>query len=118
GTPWYGKFLPSGSWGATNTFFKTTDSGATWVPSNSDMFSIACTSATACVEVGDGGRARTTTDSGTTWSDATTGFDKALTQVQCVSTTCYAAGDRGFVLKSTTSGRTWSYLQSTDGNPI
>ena len=32
GTPWYGKFLPSGAWGAVNTFFKSTDGGQTLVP--------------------------------------------------------------------------------------
>jgi photosystem II stability/assembly factor-like uncharacterized protein len=119
GTPWYAKMLASGAWGAVNTFFKTADGGKTWTPSNSDMMSIACTSATACVEVGDGGRIKTTTDGGTTWSDTPSGFDKALTQVQCPSATvCYAAGDRGFVLKSSDAGKTWAYLHSTDGNPI
>ncbi len=119
GTPWYAKMLAGGSWGAVNTFLKTADGGATWTPSNSDMMSIACTSTTACVEVGDGGRIKTTTNSGTTWADTPSGFDKALTQVQCPSATvCYAAGDRGFVLKSTNAGRTWAYLQSTASNAI
>ena len=54
-TPWFSTYLPSGSWGATNTFVKTTNGGQTWVPSNADMLDIACTSSTNCVEVGDGG---------------------------------------------------------------
>ena len=114
------RHVPAGrSWGAGATFLKTADSGKTWTPSNGDMLSIACTSTTACVEVGDGGRAKTTTDGGTTWTDASTGFGQSLTQVQCPArTTCYAAGDRGFVLKSADSGRTWSYLKSTASNPI
>ena len=84
GTPWYGKFLASGAWGAVNTFFKSTDGGQTWFPSNSDMFSIACTSAQrpasrsvpAAVQ-------RRTTDGGTTWTDVATapGNNKPLTQV-------------------------------------
>jgi photosystem II stability/assembly factor-like uncharacterized protein len=119
GTPWPGKFLPSGAWGAVNTFFKSTDGGKTWFPSNSDMLSISCTSAPTCIEVGVGGRARRTTDGGSTWSDVPTGYDKPLTQVRCPSSsTCYAAGDRGTMLKSTDGGQTWSYLASTDGNPI
>jgi photosystem II stability/assembly factor-like uncharacterized protein len=121
GTPWYGKFLPSGAWGAVNTFFKSTDGGKTWFPSNSDMFSIACTSSSSCLEVGAGGRERSTSDGGTTWSDVATaaGNNKPLTQVQCPSSSvCYAAGDRGNVMKSTDGGQTWSWLSSTDGNPI
>jgi photosystem II stability/assembly factor-like uncharacterized protein len=118
-TPWPAKFMPSGAWGAVNTFFKSTDGGATWFPSNSDMLSVACTSSSSCVEVGDGGRARATADGGTTWTEVSTGFNKALTQVTCPSSSiCYAAGDRGVVLKSTDGGQTWSYLMSTDGNPI
>ena len=65
-TPWYGKFLPSGAWGAVNTFLKSSDGGASWFPSNSDMFSIACTSSSTCIEVGAGGRERRTTDGGDT----------------------------------------------------
>jgi photosystem II stability/assembly factor-like uncharacterized protein len=119
GTPWYAKMLAGGSWGAVNTFLKTADGGRTWTPSNGDMMSIACPTATSCVEVGDGGRVKTTSDGGTTWSDAPSRFDKGLTQVQCPSSTvCYAAGDRGFVLKSTDAGKTWSYLHSTASNPI
>ena len=118
-TPWPAKFLPSGSWGAVNTFFKSTDGGVTWFPSNSDMLSIACTSSATCNEVGDGGRERRTTDGGSTWTDVPTGFDKALTSVTCPSSAvCYAVGDRGTALKSTDGGQTWSYLQSTDGNPF
>ena len=68
-------------------------------------------SSTTCVEVGDGGRERRTTDGGTTWTDVATGFNKALTKVACPSSSiCYAAGDRGTVLKSTDGGQTWSYL--------
>ncbi len=121
GTPWYGKFLPSGAWGAVNTFFKSTDGGATWFPSNSDMFSIACTSGTTCTTVGAGGRERQTTDGGVTWTDVPTapGNNKPLTQIACPSSSiCYAAGDRGNVMKSTDGGQTWSWLSSTDGNPI
>ena len=119
GTPWPGKFLPGGAWGAVNTFFKTTDGGSTWFPSNSDMLSVACTSSTSCLEVGVGGRERRTTDGGTTWTDTSTGYDKPLTQVSCASSsTCYAAGDRGTVLKSTDGGASWSFLASTGANPI
>ena len=119
GTPWYGKFLTSGAWGAVNTFYKSSDGGQTWVPSNGDMISIACTSTSSCIEVGDGGRIKTTGDSGTTWSDAASPFDKALTQVRCPSSSvCYAVGDRGTALKSTDGGATWSFLTSVDGNPI
>ena len=119
GTPWYGKFLTAGSWGAVNTFYKSTDGGQTWFPSNGDMMSIACTGASTCVEVGDGGRIKTTADGGTTWSDTASPFNKALTEIRCPSSSvCYAAGDRGTVLKSIDGGVTWSYLQSTDGNPI
>ncbi len=121
GTPWYGKFLSSGAWGAVNTFFKTTDGGQTWFPSNSDMFSVTCTSASTCVEVGAGGRERRTTDGGTTWSDVATapGNNKPLTQVTCPSSSiCYAAGDRGNVMKSTDGGATWTWLASTAANPI
>ncbi len=119
GSPWPSKFLASGVWGGTNTFFKTNDGGATWVPSNSDMLSIACTSTTACVEVGDGGVIKTTANGGTTWSAVSSPTDKALTQVTCPSSSvCYAAGDRGIVLKSSDGGQTWGYLSSTDGNPV
>src|SRR5581483_4668095 len=120
-TPWYGKFLASGAWGAVNTFFKSTDGGQTWFPSNSDMFSIACTSGTSCLEVGAGGRERRTSDGGTTWVDNATapGNTKPLTQVACPSSTvCYAVGDRGNAMKSTDGGATWSWLQSTASNPI
>jgi photosystem II stability/assembly factor-like uncharacterized protein len=120
-TPWYGKFLSGGVWGAVNTFFKSTDGGQTWFPSNSDMFSIACTSTSTCIEVGAGGRERRTTDSGATWTDTATapGNNKPLTQVTCPSSSiCYAVGDRGNAMKSTDGGQTWAWLQSTDGNPI
>ena len=96
-----------------NTFFKSTDGGQTWFPSNSDMFSIACTSAATCIEVGAGGRERRTTDGGTTWSDVATapGNNKPLTQVTCPSSSiCYAVGDRGNAMKSTDGGATWSWL--------
>jgi photosystem II stability/assembly factor-like uncharacterized protein len=121
GTPWYGKFLTGAAWGAVNTFFKTTDGGLTWFPSNSDMFSVTCTSSSTCLEVGAGGRERRTTDSGTTWSDVATapGNNKPLTQVTCPSSSiCYAVGDRGNAMKSTDGGSTWDWLNTTDGNPI
>lgn len=118
-TPWPAKFLPSGAWGAVNTFFKSTDGGATWFPSNSDMLSVACASATSCLEVGVGGRERRTIDGGATWSDTPTGFDKPLTQVTCPSSSvCYAVGDRGTALKSTDDGASWSFLASTGANPV
>jgi photosystem II stability/assembly factor-like uncharacterized protein len=121
GTPWYGKFLPSGAWGAVNTFFKTTDGGLTWFPSNSDMFSIACTSGATCIEVGAGGRERRTADGGATWNDVATapGNNKPLTQIACPSgSICYAVGDRGNAMKSTDGGQTWAWLASPDGNPF
>ena len=119
GTPWPAKFLPAGAWGAVNTFFKSTDGGATWFPSNSDMLSVACTSSTTCLEVGVGGRERRTSNSGAIWTDAPTGYDKPLTQVTCPSsTTCYAVGDRGTALKSTDGGASWSFLASTGANPV
>ena len=118
-TPWYGKFLASGAWGAVNTFYKTTDGGKTWFPSNGDMISIACTSPSTCVEVGDGGRIKRTTDGGSTWSDAASPFNKGLTQVRCPSDSiCYATGDRGTVLRSSDGGSTWVFLSSLDGNPL
>lgn len=118
-SPWPGTYLPSHAWGATNTFYTTTDGGADWVPSNSDMMSIACTSAADCVEVGDGGVIKVTTDGGAVWTADTTTFNQALTQVTCPSSsTCYAAGDRGTVLVSQDGGNTWSFTASVDGNPI
>jgi photosystem II stability/assembly factor-like uncharacterized protein len=122
GTPWYGKFLPSGAWGAANTIFKSTDGGQNWFPSNSDMYSLACTGSASCIEVGAGGRERSTTDGGSTWSDVPTapGNNKPLTQVECPSSTiCYAVGDRGNVMKSTDGGQTWSWeFGATYGNPM
>jgi photosystem II stability/assembly factor-like uncharacterized protein len=121
GTPWYGKFLPGGAWGAVNTFFKSTDGGQTWFPANSDMFSIACTTGSTCIEVGAGGRSRKTTDSGSTWPDVATApnNNKPLTQVACPSSSiCYAVGDRGNAMKSVDGGSTWSWLNTTDGNPL
>jgi len=122
GTPWYGKFIPGGAWGAANTIFKSTDGGQTWFPSNSDMFSIACTSSSTCMTVGAGGRERRTTDGGSTWSDVATapGNNKPLTQVECPSSSiCYAVGDRGNIQKSTDGGQTWSWeFGATYGNPM
>jgi photosystem II stability/assembly factor-like uncharacterized protein len=121
GTPWYGKFITGGAWGAVNTFLKSTDGGQSWFPSNSDMFSIACTSGTSCLEVGAGGRERRTSDGGTTWTDAATapGNSKPLTQVECpTSSICYAVGDRGYAMRSTDGGATWSWLASTAANPL
>ncbi len=129
-TGWYGKFLASGELAGESMILKTLDGGNTWFPSNADMTSVACTSTSNCVEVGDGGRIRVTSNSGATWTDVNSGFNKGLTQVTCPSSTvCYAAGDRGVVLKSTDGGNTWSYAGSTatgvagsgataDGNPI
>jgi photosystem II stability/assembly factor-like uncharacterized protein len=118
-SPWPGLYLPSRAWGATNTFYTTTDGGTDWVPANSDMLSVACTSSTTCIEVGDGGVIKRTTNSGATWTADTTEFDQALTQVTCPSSSvCYAAGDRGTVLESSDGGVTWSYTPSVDGNPI
>jgi photosystem II stability/assembly factor-like uncharacterized protein len=118
-SPWPGLYLPSRAWGATNTFYTTSDGGTDWVPANSDMLSVACTSSTTCVEVGDGGVIKRTTNSGATWTADTTEFDQALTQVTCPSSSvCYAAGDRGTVLESSDGGVTWSYTPSVDGNPI
>ncbi len=118
--PWFSTFLPSGSWGATNTFYKTINGGTTWAAANADMLSVACTSSTTCVEVGDGGVIQLTTNGGSTWASVdTSGFNQALTQVQCPSTTvCFAAGDRGTILQSSDGGNTWSYSSSIDGNPI
>jgi photosystem II stability/assembly factor-like uncharacterized protein len=118
-SPWPGIYLPSRSWGATNTFYTTTNGGTNWAPSNSDMLSVACMSASTCVEVGDGGVIKRSTDGGTTWKADTTRFNQALTQVACPSSTvCYAAGDRGTVLASSDGGVTWSQTASADGNPI
>jgi photosystem II stability/assembly factor-like uncharacterized protein len=117
--PWPSTYLPSRAWGTTNTFYTTTDGGTDWVPSNSDMLSVACTSSTTCVEVGDGGVIKRTTNGGATWTADTTQFDQALTQVTCPSSSiCYAAGDRGTVLESSDGGVTWSFTPSVDGNPI
>ena len=93
-----------------------------WFPSNSDMFSIACTSASTCIEVGAGGRERRTTrrrhDAGRDVATAA-GNNKPLTQVTCPSaSTCYAVGDRGNAMKSSDGGQTWSWLNTTDGNPL
>ena len=104
-----------------NTIFKSTNGGQSWFPSNSDMFSIACTSSSTCIEVGAGGRERRTTDGGTTWTDVATapGNNKPLTQVECPSSSiCYAVGDRGNAMKSTDGGQTWTWLSTTDGNPL
>jgi photosystem II stability/assembly factor-like uncharacterized protein len=118
-SPWPGTYLPSRAWGATNTFYTTTDGGTDWVPSNSDMLGVTCTSTTTCIEVGDGGVIKRTTNGGLTWSADVTEFDQALTQVTCPSSSvCYAAGDRGTVLESSDGGVTWSYTPSVDGNPI
>jgi photosystem II stability/assembly factor-like uncharacterized protein len=122
GTPWYGKFLPSGAWGAANTIFKSNDGGKTWFPSNSDMFSIACTNSSTCMTVGAGGRERATSNGGATWTDVATapGNNKPLTQVECPSASiCYAVGDRGNIMKSTDGGQTWSWqFGATYGNPM
>jgi photosystem II stability/assembly factor-like uncharacterized protein len=119
-SPWPGTYLPSGSWGGTNTFYKTTDGGTDWVPSNSDMIAITCTSASSCIEVGDGGIIKTTNDSGSTWTSVDdTGFNQALTSIACPSSSvCYAAGDRGTVLQSSDGGAKWKFSASVDGNPI
>ena len=121
-TPWYGKFIAAGAWGAVNTIFKSTDGGRNWSPSNSDMFSIACTSGSTCMTVGAGGRERRTTDGGSTWSDVATapGNNKPLTQITCPSSSiCYAVGDRGNIQKSTDGGQTWSWqFGATYGNPM
>jgi photosystem II stability/assembly factor-like uncharacterized protein len=122
GTPWYGKFIAAGAWGAVNTIFKSTDGGKSWFPSNSDMYSIACTSTPTCLTVGGGGRERMTTDGGSTWNDVATapGNNKPLTQVECPSSSvCYAVGDRGNVMKSTDGGQTWAWeFGATYGNPM
>ncbi len=115
--------LPAGAWGAVNTILKTTDGGRSWFPSNADMIGVACPSASACVEVGDGGRIRTTSDGGATWTDAASGFNKMLTQVQCPTAgVCYAAGDRGVVLRSADGGHTWANpstgVSTNPSNPI
>jgi photosystem II stability/assembly factor-like uncharacterized protein len=121
-TPWYGKFIASGAWGAVNTIFKSTDGGQSWFPSNSDMYSIACTSTPTCMTVGAGGRERRTTDGGNTWTDVATapGNNKPLTQIECPSgSVCYAVGDRGNVMKSTDGGQTWAWeFGATYGNPM
>jgi photosystem II stability/assembly factor-like uncharacterized protein len=119
GTPWPATFLARNAWGATNNFLKTTDGGATWQTTNSDMLAISCTPALRCIEVGDGGRIRRTTDGGVTWTYMISHTDKALTSIACPNASiCYTAGDRGQVLKSTNGGVTWSFLTSADGNPI
>ncbi len=118
-SPWFSTYLPSASWGASNTIYKTTNGGTQWVPSNADMLSIACTSSTNCVEVGDGGVIQYTTNSGSTWTTASTNFTQALTQVTCPSSSiCFAAGDRGTVLQSSNGGESWTFSPSVDGNPI
>jgi photosystem II stability/assembly factor-like uncharacterized protein len=120
-TPWYGKFLAAGAWGAVNTIFKSTTGGTTWFPSNSDMFSIACTNSATCITVGAGGRERMTGDGGDTWTDTPTapGNNKPLTQIECPSSSiCYAVGDRGNAMKSTDGGQSWNWLSSADGNPL
>lgn len=118
-SPWPGKFLASGSWGPSNNFLKTTDGGLTWQADNADMMSIACTSATTCIEVGDGGRIRRTTDGGTTWTYVDSPDNKALTSIACPTPSiCYAAGDRGAVLKSADAGASWAYVSTADGNPL
>jgi photosystem II stability/assembly factor-like uncharacterized protein len=120
-TPWPAQFLTSGSYGAVNTFYKSTDGAKTFQTSNGDMASIAClpTTTSTCVEVGDGGRIRRTTDGGATWTFDNSPFNKALTRVTCpTNSICYTAGDRGAVLKSSDGGITWSFTASVDGDPI
>jgi photosystem II stability/assembly factor-like uncharacterized protein len=117
--PWFTTYLPSGSWGATNTFVKTTNGGQTWVPSNTDMLDVACTSTLDCIEVGDGGVINSTTNGGATWTPEPAVYHDALTQVACPSSTvCFAAGDRGTVLESTDGGNTWSFSATDNGNTI
>ncbi|MFZ0665087.1 MAG: Ig-like domain repeat protein [Acidimicrobiales bacterium] len=118
-SPWESTYLPSRAWGASNTFYTTTNGGTDWVPSNSDMLAVTCTSVSTCIEVGDGGVIKVTTDGGAVWTADATEFNQALTQVTCPSSSeCFAAGDRGTVLESTNGGITWSYSASVDGNPI
>src|SRR5262249_20072549 len=91
--PWYSKFLASGAWGTDSTFYKSTDGGQTWAPSNGDMTSIVCPSASNCIEAGAGGRIKVTTDSGNTWTASSDPFNKTLTNLSCPSSTvCYAVG--------------------------
>jgi photosystem II stability/assembly factor-like uncharacterized protein len=119
-SPWYKTYLPSGVLGSGVDILKTTNGGTNWFAQSTDMIGVACTSASNCIEVGDGGRIRVTSNGGSTWSYVSSGYTKALTSVQCPSSTiCYAAGDRGTVLKSDTDGgNSWTTLSTSWGNPL
>ena len=97
--------------GTGTLIYKSTNGGQSFFADNADMLGITCTSPTACIQVGDGGRIRSTTDGGVTWSDGPSPTNKPLVQIQCPSSSiCYAAGDEGQILKSTDGGSTWNYI--------
>jgi photosystem II stability/assembly factor-like uncharacterized protein len=104
---------------ANMQFNKSTNGGVTWEATNPDMYAVACTSDSNCVQVGDEGRIRTTSNGGNSWTQVSGPFKKTLLAVTCPSSSiCYAAGDNGTIIKSSDGGNTWSLLPSGIGNTV
>ncbi|MDO8599352.1 MAG: YCF48-related protein, partial [bacterium] len=99
---------------------KSTNDGETWsavTPSGlaSELSDIACSDANTCIAVGDGGRIRTTTNGGTSWSSPASGTGQDLERISCLeapdAATCWVVGGESgtaIILKTTDGGTTWS----------
>jgi photosystem II stability/assembly factor-like uncharacterized protein len=107
---------PASAAGGPSTGPRPADGSAIWrnpLPGSNDLAAISCTSASACVAVGQAGTIVSTTDSGATWSQRSSGSAADLAGVSCASpSTCVAVGDGGTILASGDGGATWTIRQS------
>lgn len=106
---------------ATDTSYAASTSGTTAVSVGSAFqpTAVACGSATACVVVDAGGRAKVTGDAGAHWSFATVPSSAGLTSVSCPTVTrCVAVGKVGMILTSSDGGKTWQSAPSPTANDL
>ena len=86
---------------------------------SSDLYGVACPTASECFAVGAGGTVLQTTNSGVSWVSQTSGSTSQLNAASCQSSSsCWAVGAGGTVLATTNAGATWSPQMSGTSNAL
>jgi len=110
----------SGSFGVagadSSTVAVTTDGGKNWTAQTvgfGSYFGVEVFASTYALVVGTSGNIYRSTNSGSTWTQMTSGTTVTLRSIDMItSTTGWAVGDSGKILKTTDSGATWTIQTS------
>jgi photosystem II stability/assembly factor-like uncharacterized protein len=91
----------------------------TWqnpLPDGNPLFGVSCPVPTTCFAAGSNGQILASVNSGSTWTQQSSGIATTINGISCASPTfCVAAGDFGLLVR-TTDGAHWTSQTSNNGN--